>query len=555
MTRMIPYLCDDSAPPGEKALFEKLRDAPGTGDWVAFHSLNIAKHLFQVEGEADFVVIAPGIGLLVIEVKSHERVEADGAGRWKLGNHEWTAKSPFDQASGAMHSIQHFLDSHGANVFGFPIWYAVWLTSISKEKVPQSIGVQEWSLLDASDLNSGNVGTVIARVLGKASDQLAATVKGYRWAEGAPTETQVNRILQLIEPPFTAQLTPSEASRRRESDLIKHTAEQVNVLRMLAGSPRLIVEGPPGSGKTVLAVEAAHRASALGDRVLFVVYNRLIEAEIQLRCDDADVYRIHALMAKLAGLKIPRGADKAFYDALPEKAFVAVAEAVPRYDMLVVDEAQDLANSDYLDVLDSLLVGGLRDGRSVIAGDFDSQNLYQPNVTASEAKNLFLDRLDHPVQLKLSVNTRNTPELGDFFELMSGKSGIYSEFRRVDDEQVSVHNVEYDSPERQEELLGFAVEQILSEPFTVRDLIILSPIRASAASLTTDPALKNCLGHDITDPNLIRWGTIHEFKGMEAPAVILTDIDDSNPHLESLFFVGMTRATDRLIVLRKSSTH
>jgi hypothetical protein len=388
-------------------------------------------------------------------------------------------------------------------------------------------------------------------VLGAASKHLAETVPSFNWVYGAPTPLQIDRMIKAIEPPFVAQLTAIEATRRREHELIKHTAEQVRVLEMLAQSPRLFIEGPPGSGKTVLAIEAARRAAAEGKRVLFVVYNRLIESEIALQCTGVDVYRIHSLMAELAGLKIPRGADREFYATLPEKAFAAVFENWPRYDVLVIDEAQDLANSDYLDILDALLVGGLSNGNSVIVGDFDSQNLYQPAVTASQGRDYFLGRLDHPVQAKLSVNTRNTPELGKFFEQMSGKSGIYSDFRRTDDEQVSVHYFEYESAAHQQELLGYSVEQVLSEPFTVRDLVILSPIRASAASLATEPSLRDRLGQDITDPKLIRWGTIHEFKGMEAPAVILTDIDDANPYLESLFFVGMTRATDRLIVLRK----
>jgi superfamily I DNA/RNA helicase len=47
-----------------------------------------------------------------------------------------------------------------------------------------------------------------------------------------------------------------------------------------------------------------------------------------------------------------------------------------------------------------------------------------------------------------------------------------------------------------------------------------------------------------------RTGTIHSFKGLEAPAVILTDIDDGTvPGFEALLYVGMTRATDRLTMI------
>ena len=105
-------------------------------------------------------------------------------------------------------------------------------------------------------------------------------------------------------------------------------------------------------------------------------------------------------------------------------------------------------------------------------------------------------------------------------------------------------------------LLADAVERILSEPFTVRELVILSPYareRSAAGQALADSAadarLTSRLGASIEDPTRIRWGTIHEFKGLEAPAVILTDIDLSKEHHHDLLYVGASRATDRLVVL------
>jgi hypothetical protein len=180
MTRMLPSFAATDAPPGEHELFEALRDSPGTDDWVAFHSLNIAKHTSQVEGEADFVVLIPDHGVLVIEVKSHERVEANGDGLWKFGNHDWTSRSPFDQASGAMHSILDYLQGHGVEPIGYPVASAVWLTAIAKGKVPDAIGWQPWALLDAADLHANDFAGRVIRVLTKSSEHLEEMANGYR---------------------------------------------------------------------------------------------------------------------------------------------------------------------------------------------------------------------------------------------------------------------------------------------------------------------------------------------------------------------------------------
>jgi superfamily I DNA/RNA helicase len=56
-------------------------------------------------------------------------------------------------------------------------------------------------------------------------------------------------------------------------------------------------------------------------------------------------------------------------------------------------------------------------------------------------------------------------------------------------------------------------------------------------------------------PGQLRHSTIHAFKGLEAPAVIVTDLDRHVvPGFESLLYVGLTRATDRLTAVIESET-
>ena len=84
MARMMPAYCPDGAPPGERELYAELAKSPDTADWIILHSLAIADHVKQVEGEADFAVILPERGVLVIEVKSHQRCKSSTtvAGSW-----------------------------------------------------------------------------------------------------------------------------------------------------------------------------------------------------------------------------------------------------------------------------------------------------------------------------------------------------------------------------------------------------------------------------------------------------------------------------------------
>jgi superfamily I DNA/RNA helicase len=53
----------------------------------------------------------------------------------------------------------------------------------------------------------------------------------------------------------------------------------------------------------------------------------------------------------------------------------------------------------------------------------------------------------------------------------------------------------------------------------------------------------------------LQYSTIHAYKGLDAPAVIVTDLDrELVPNFESVLYVGLTRATDRLYGMVEEST-
>ena len=60
------------------------------------------------------------------------------------------------------------------------------------------------------------------------------------------------------------------------------------------------------------------------------------------------------------------------------------------------------------------------------------------------------------------------------------------------------------------------------------------------------------------EPGQLTFDSVYRFKGQQAPAVILTDIDpgpDRLAHTERLLFTAMTRATVRLeLVVRETNS-
>jgi len=122
VARMIPPIIgDDTASPGEREIFRRLRDEAGTQDWIALHSLLIADHPSQVSGEADFVVIVPGRGVLVLEIKACRSLRVED-GVWYYGWEPGDHRGPFRQAAECMHAIRGFVSESRPDLARLVFW-------------------------------------------------------------------------------------------------------------------------------------------------------------------------------------------------------------------------------------------------------------------------------------------------------------------------------------------------------------------------------------------------------------------------------------------------
>ena len=163
------------------------------------------------------------------------------------------------------------------------------------------------------------------------------------------------------------------------AQLAELTKEQRGVLDALHHAPRLIVDGGAGSGKTLLAIEAARRLAREGERVLFLTYNKLLAARITVGADAEDyagelvVRNVHrhfhevikaSTLAAEFEAKFDPADNASFDELLPEYAEVAASDSGEGlFDAIVIDEAQDLLTTRNLNALHEMLRGGLEEGR------------------------------------------------------------------------------------------------------------------------------------------------------------------------------------------------
>jgi RecA/RadA recombinase len=567
MARMIPPLIPADTPAGEKLMLRKLKEDPSAKDWVVFHSVDIRKHFKRLEGEADLVVVVPGYGVLCIEVKGCDVSRRDGVWIYPYGS---SPVGPFRQAGDAAHSLRRYVGERDASVAGLLFYSAVAFTTINfAEKSPEW---HPWQVVNKTDLIRSPISTLLQSILVRAHEICRARMSPLGWYQdrtSRPTTRQADRLVQLLRSDFEYVESAKGSVEIAEDAIRRFTQEQFDAIDHLEENRCILFKGPAGTGKTFLAVEAARRAIRAGKGAALFCFNSLLgdwlNREMQGLAAEAKTLGVpffagtlHSFMLSIAGLQVPENAGSKFWQLdLPEKTVEVLLEGkqcAPLFDLLLVDEAQDLLNIAYLDVLELVLMGGFSGGRWAMFGDFERQAIY---LRPAESNNL--DSLRHRagekevVTFSLRVNCRNAERISETLTITTGMSPGYSRVLSAL-EAADVEPVFYKSTDDQKRLLVSTIDKLLRS-FRPDQIVVLS-MRADSSSAAAQISGIDKNFHLVPYRSApgstlgVRFTTIHAFKGLESAAIILTDVDRiDDDHSRSLLYVGMSRARIQLHIL------
>lgn len=568
MARMIPPLVAADAPKGEKQLFAKLRDDPSTRDWLVLHSFDIRRHVARAEGEADMLIVVPGQGVLCVEIKGCGVVRE--AGLWKYSYDPPTTSTvgPFRQASQAGHSIRQYLAHKDPSLGSLLFHSAVLFTEV--DFTERSLEWEPWQIIGRSDFLRQPISTTVTRVLEAAHSQCRSRKPVPRWYgdHSRPTVRQLESILRLLRPDFEYVASGRNNVELAEAAVRRFTEEQFEALDHLEDNPRVVFKGPAGTGKTFLAIEAVRRAVRDGKSVALLCFNsllagwlkretELIAEEARARSQSFHVGSLSGLMRSVAKIDVPPAPDSEFWEIeLPMRAvdvLLTDRREMPSFDLLLVDEAQDLLSDAYLDVMELLSNGGLSSGHWAMFGDFERQAIYADDGAALGLERLRGRTADGVSTYRLRINCRNATRIAEAVTITSGLSPGYSRVLN-EAESADVEPAFYRSASHQGELLLSTIASLLKS-FVPAEIVVLS-MRADASSCVARLAREQAGWHfasyreEPAEGVSIRYASVHAFKGLEAPAIVLTDIEGiGDEQAKALLYVGMSRARVALHVL------
>ena len=568
MAKMIPNWIGD-APFSERSVFDLLRDDPDTADWTVLHSVMLSERGEKPFGEIDFVVIIPGEGIVCMEVKgggisvrNGVWYSVDGRGnRHKIEN-------PFAQARSSMFALKRYIENRGfAN--GVirrcpPINYMVVFPSVKCP--PPTPEFERWRVMDRNDIKTPVSGSIYE--FAKQGLQRFQPRRGSR----LPSDSQAEAIRDLLRPDFDRPAISQV--EHIENRIEKLTVEQYLRLDELEENDRCLFSGVAGTGKTLLAIEYARRAARQGDRVLLVCFNRLLAGWLKHATDDIenitagnwhevardfilDSSRKDEFLESEERAKATDGWDDLFQKQFPVFADLAIGEYVDKrgepFDVLVMDEAQDILEKPYMGFLDKALAGGLSGGRWAVFGDA-KQTLFgepvdQPGVQEGYCANFAKSRL--------SFNFRNAKPIVDEIGNLTGLAD--QSFRTGIGEGPPVNRIYWRNAAGLAKRLEGEIVRLTSMGISSKDIVILSPKKLENSDISGVESAAGFRIADITDFELdpppigdreIAFSTIQAFKGMESRAVIIVGIDKvDDDWMRTTLYVGMSRARSMLTLM------
>jgi hypothetical protein len=530
-----PSSLPSGTPPSETRVWLALMKLPDI--WRVFHSLNWqgGDDGQARDGEADFVVIHPVAGMIVIEVKGGD-IDVDD-GQWcsvdRKGQRH-SIKDPVEQAMVSKKALIEYLKDGLRSDQFIPAAHAIALPD-APEAVAIGPGAPARSIMSRAELR-----------------QPEMFLTSLTMGSGERHHLGIERVEAI-----TRLLAPKVALRRKERDIVADvkarieawTDEQIAYLDDLAGNNRQLVLGGAGTGKTVLAKEKARRLATEGKQVLLTCFNNpladYMAAELE-GIPGLTVDNFHGLVRDLAARAVevvpedkgaeytfPAVPDQDFWDSTSADLLVAAGGALGlRYDAIIVDEGQDFAPEWFL-ALEFLL-----------ADPFMS-HFY---VFADRNQALYRDNWEPPFEgrtFRLRRNVRNSNPIAERVAALAGEEasamgviGPDPEFHRADTDE------EVDTQVRQ------ALHRLIVEGgLESSQVVILCQRKEDVQRLRrSKPAGQKIVGLGSTVGGVVAE-TIHRFKGLEADACIVILRTMNRPRDRALAYVGLSRAKARLIVI------
>jgi cytidylate kinase len=505
---------------GEKKTRDLINQLESKSFELAFWSIHVHQHEKKEFSDIDFLLLTER-GICCIEVKGGRVEYSNGKTTYtdKHGSRTTKNESPNAQAASNKRALKRGIENQFPeykNAFSYA--HAVVLPDQNWDFSKNNFEMNKEVIFDKTSFQKGP--EEFKKFLNKLFTYFS---KDLIYKDAKPLDSIIiKKLKEFLRPNYDLLTSLKDSNEEMKQTLLKMTPEQLNLVNTFDENDRVMVNGPAGSGKTLMAKKIAEDLVELNINVCYLVRNKHWYRYIR-----------HSFEEK--------GCDVLCL----EEDF----KSTKKYLAVIVDEGQDLANLECLEKFESLFQVPM--DQSKIYWFMD--RLHQSNLYHDVDLNTLDIINDNFSKFNLQENCRNPKRIIEETNKITGtsiKNNVLGES--------PIPNytfIDSDSPEMHAAELQNILDNLVQERIPIEDICIISKCNQNKSCLhylASDT--KKLIGEfrsPIKNYPFIRFYDVLSFKGQEAPFVILVDwySDQSDKNILNIFYSVLTRSTHSVYVV------
>ena len=525
-------------------------------EWDIWHDLKLPAHsdnfnyYKKTSSQIDFVILCK-YGLLVLEVKGGSISTKDNTFFYGKNFETPIKQNPFKQAEGYKYTLKDNILNNLKECFFCEA------TAFPHVDYPFDSKVIDKKLLWTSFIAKDYDGSIEKFLLNVFEYSKNKHKKHFRIYEDIKAKEYVS-IKKILSP-----IIGDRNHINTINTLEWLGVQNIEILEGLYKNPRIMIEGPPGCGKTTIAkafIDMQHNKNGIylcwNNLLMHYTKSLLTDRELSSNIEVTTYFRFFQKHnPSIDYKKLSSMSEDEFYDMVKETIQkLEKNDNLKPYDFIVIDEAQDLLDRG-LDLFINKFSGfngqGLLNGNSLVLFDID-QSYSSSGRNVSEIADLLTEYYCH---FKINEVKRSSQNL----DIRKLSSEILDHPEIMQDEKFEewFPNIEIKRHRNLQDVKSHIVKSVLTpiretnSSLVGKDCILLIESSFLRGSYKGEEDLRELLIiRDIEElietnvgdtANKLRYSSILKFKGLEKKNVFLVISKPSEFNKYELF-VGITRA-------------
>lgn len=288
----------------------------------------------RIDSECDFLIFNPDYGFLCIECKGGKGIYVDENDTWYLEEFDEDRKlrrSPYKQSEESMRFFKKYYEDELETIYPGIYGNAVVFPNFS---VTVPITVESPLELTIDIENMKQLSKRIVEIF-----RYFNVKRSGRTSFMSPDARK--KFISLINKRIALSIAAGALIEDKERELAEINQTQDVVIDLLTHYPRAFIIGGAGTGKTWIGIKKIKRCLLSGKEPLYLCCNSVLAENVrkQVNDDKAAVYSIDDYAYKVLGNRVENAPES--NGCKEYSGFFEEISSLQRYDLVIVDEAQD----------------------------------------------------------------------------------------------------------------------------------------------------------------------------------------------------------------------